>query len=80
MKLFLLLYLMIYGGLHVYVLARLQAAVPLSWPARIAVGRFWSSSSCACPDSPSGAGRPRGAACFLSYVGYLWMGSSFSSS
>jgi hypothetical protein len=78
MKLFLLLYLMIYGGLHVYVLARLQAAVPLSWPARIAVGAVLVFFVL-CPvliRLLERAGH-EGAACFLSYVGYLWMGFIF---
>ncbi|MEW6259057.1 MAG: metallophosphoesterase [Thermodesulfobacteriota bacterium] len=78
MSLFFLFYLLLYGGIHLYVFYRLQAAYPLSAPAKtIVIGAFASMVI-----SPvmvrllerHGYELP---ADTFAHVGYLWMGLVF---
>ncbi len=78
MSLFFLVYLLLYGGIHLYVFYRLQAAYPLSLPAKtIVIGAFASMVI-----SPvmvrllerHGYELPANT---FAHVGYLWMGLVF---
>lgn len=78
MTLFFLFYLLLYGGIHLYVFYKLQAAYPLSFPAKtIVIGAFASMVI-----SPvmvrllerHGYELPANT---FAHVGYLWMGLVF---
>ena len=78
MTLFLFVYFLIYGGVHVYIYFRFQAAFLPSLPLKIAVASFLVFMVL-CPiliRILEHFGRET-AACLLSYAGYLWMGLAF---
>jgi hypothetical protein len=78
MKLFLLVYFLIYGGMHVYFYFRLQAAFVLSLPAK-GTAVVCLAFLVFCPILIRLLERQgqEAAASLLSYVGYLWMGGIF---
>lgn len=78
MTLFFLSYLLLYGGIHLYVFYKLQAAYPLSFPAKtIVIGAFASmviSPAMVRLLERHGYELP---ADMFAHVGYLWMGLVF---
>lgn len=78
MKLFLLLYLLIYGGIHAYFYFRLQAAFVLSLPVKLAA-IVCLAFMVLCPIFVRILERQghETLATAYSYLGYLWMGGVF---
>jgi uncharacterized protein len=78
MTLFLLFYLLIYGGVHVYFYFRLQAAFLSPQPLK-AAAIFFLIFMVLCPILVRILERfgHEAMACLLSYIGYLWMGIVF---
>lgn len=78
MKLFIFLYLLIYGGVHAYVYMRFSGAFVLPFPAKV-VAILFLAFMVLCPILIRLAEHfgYTATACVLSYVGYLWMGIVF---